>query len=201
MDEGFGAPRGPRIAPGTYQLKLVADGKMSSSQIKVVMDPRSPATPDDLTQQYDLGRKIYAETVRSRQALAEMNSVQKQLTDTEQKVENNPDLKTNLAKMQDAIKKTLFAPDAPWGDGMGLETANSGLTSALSVVESSSRTAPSQSLSVFEDADRAVKLRLDEWNEIKSNRLPQLNEQLKQAHLAPVAISEIEREVEYLMTR
>ncbi len=201
MDEGFGAPRGPRIPPGTYQLKLVADGKMSSAQIKVVMDPRSPATPDDLTQQYDLGRKIYAETLRSRQALAEMNSVQKQLTDAEQKVENNPDLKTNLAKMQDAIKKTLFAPGAPWGDGMGLETANSGLTSALSVVESSSRTAPSQSLSVFEDADRAVKLRLDEWNEIKTNRLPQLNEQLKQAHLTPVAISEIEREVQYLMTR
>ena len=201
MDEGYGAPRGPRIAPGTYQLKLVADGKMSSAQIKVVMDPRSPATPDDLTQQYDLGRKIYAETLRSRQALAEMNSVQKHLTDAEQKVENNPDLKTNLAKMQDAIKKTLFAPGAPWGDGMGLETANSGLTSALFVVESSSRTAPSQSLSVFEDADRALKLRLDEWNEIKTNRLPQLNEQLKQAHLTPVAISEIEREVEYLMTR
>jgi hypothetical protein len=130
-----------------------------------------------------------------------MNSVQKQLNDAGQKLENNSDLRANLTKMQDAIKNTLLAPGTPWGDTMGLQTANSGLTSALSVVESSSRTAPSQGQTVFEEADRALKLRLAEWNEIKANRLPQLNEQLKQAHAAPIAIGEIEREVEYLMTR
>jgi len=201
MSDDFGAPHGPRIVPGAYQLKLVAGGKTSSAEIKIIMDPRSIATPDDLARQYDLGREIYAETLRSRQAIAEMNSVQKQLNDAGQKLENNSDLRANLTKMQDAIKNTLLAPGTPWGDTMGLQTANSGLTSALSVVESSSRTAPSQGQTVFEEADRALKLRLAEWNEIKANRLPQLNEQLKQAHAAPIAIGEIEREVEYLMTR
>jgi photosystem II stability/assembly factor-like uncharacterized protein len=201
MSGEFGAPHGPRVVPGTYQTKLIVDGKASARTIKIVMDPRSVATANDLTRQYDVGRKIYAETLRSRQALAEMNSVQKQLSEAEQKVENNPDLKTNLAKMQDSIKKTLFAPGSSWGDAMGLQTANAGLTAALSVVESGTRPAPTQALTAFEEADRALKLRLAEWNEIKTNRLPQLNEQLKQAHAAPIAISEVEQEVEYLMTR
>lgn len=201
MSGEFGAPHGPRVVPGTYQTKLIVDGKTSARTIKIVMDPRSVATASDLTRQYDLGREIYAETVRSRQALAEMTSVQKQLEDAKRKIENNPELKTNLAKMQDALEKTLLAPGTPWSDAMGLQTANAGLTSALSVIESSSRTAPSQSITVFEEADRALKLRLAEWNEIKTNRLRQLNEQLQQAHLTSIAISEIEQDVEYLMTR
>jgi hypothetical protein len=50
-------------------------------------------------------------------------------------------------------------------------------------------------------ASTQAKQRIAEWAELKKTRIPQLNQQLKEANLGPIAISEIEREVEYLMTR
>lgn len=113
----------------------------------------------------------------------------------------NAEVKANFDEIQNAIKKILTGNGAAWGDAMGLEMANTGIMTALGVVESGNRAAPSQTMTVFEDADRAMKLRVDEWNQVKTNRLPQLNQQLNQAHQPTVAIGEIEREVEYLMTR
>ncbi len=205
-DEGFGVPHGPRVAPGTYQVKLSVDGKTSSHPLKVVMDPRSAASARELDDQVSLGRKIFAESIRSRQALAEVQSVQKQLIEIAARV---PDTKAQLhsavAQTQDAIKKLLNGLPAGssdgWGDKMGLQAANSGLGSALEAVESGDRTAPSQAVTMFEEADRAAKLRIDDWKKIKTTLLPPLNDQLKQANEATVSISEIELEVEYLMTR
>jgi hypothetical protein len=69
------------------------------------------------------------------------------------------------------------------------------------VVESGDRAAPSQAIAVYEQSDQAMKARLSQWAGLKAGSLKQLNDQLKQANLAPIAIAEIEREVEYSMSR
>ena len=205
-DEGFGVPHGPRVAPGNYEVRLSVDGKRTSHPLRVVMDPRSTANAKELDEQVSLGRKIFAESRLARQALAEVQSAQKQLGEIAAKVpETDTALHSAVTKSQDAIKKLLDGAPAGtgdgWGDIMGLQAANSGLGSALEVVESGDRTTPSQGVTMFEEADRAAKLRIDDWKKIKTTLLPQLNDQLKQANEAPVSISEIEIEVEYLMTR
>jgi hypothetical protein len=43
--------------------------------------------------------------------------------------------------------------------------------------------------------------RVAQWSGFKSAQLPQLNAELHKANLKPVQITEIEHEVEYLMTR
>jgi hypothetical protein len=84
---------------------------------------------------------------------------------------------------------------------MGLEEANSGLTAALHVAESADRETPSQALVVYAQARQASAARVREWAGLKHDGLEQLNRQLKAEGAAPIAISEIEREVYYLMTR
>ena len=69
------------------------------------------------------------------------------------------------------------------------------------MVESGDRAVPSQAIAVYEQSDSAMKARVAEWSQLKTGRLAQLNDQLKQAKLTPVAIAEIEREVEYFMSR
>src|SRR6267378_2981990 len=56
-------PRGPKAVPGDYQVRLTVDGKVQNQSLKVVMDPRSPATPEVLAQQLQLGRQMFGETV------------------------------------------------------------------------------------------------------------------------------------------
>ena len=51
----YRSPRGPRAVPGAYQVRLTIDGKTLTQPLKIVMDPRSPATARDLEQQLAAG--------------------------------------------------------------------------------------------------------------------------------------------------
>ena len=84
---------------------------------------------------------------------------------------------------------------------MGLDAANSGLASALRVVEGSDRTIPSQAIELYHQSDEAAKARIAEWTKLKSTELPRLNNALQKAGIAPIQISQIEREVEYLVSQ
>ncbi len=198
-EDDFFAPRGPRVVPGTYEVRLTVDGKSWTQPLTVAMDPRSVATPAELEKQFELGRQIFAGTIRSRKALAEMQSVQTQLSGL--KLDAAPaEIKAAVKQVQAEITKIIDGGAEP-GGSIGLKEANSGLSAALRVVESGDRAVPSQAIVVYEQSDQAMKARMAEWTQLKAGRLAQLNDQLKQAKLTPIAIAEIEREVEYLISR
>jgi len=199
-------PSGPKAVPGLYQVRLTVDGKMQNQSLKVIMDPRSPATPEVLAEQLKVGRQIFGETIEARRALAEIGSVQKQLADIQQKLgqqklgAQSSELKSALTEAESAIGKILtnkeHADEAP-----GLQEAYAALASALRVVESGDRAVPSQAIAVYRESSQQVKARIAEWARFKQTRVSQLNQQLREANLAPIVIAEIERLVELLTSR
>jgi hypothetical protein len=196
-DDEYRPPRAPRAVPGTYQVRLTVDGKTSAQPLKIVMDPRSPATPRELEQQLQLGRQIFAEAMSSRQILAEVKSVQKQLSDIEQKLGgSHVDLKSAVSQLESEIRKILADGEYPANNAVGLENASKGLASALAVVESGDRAAPSQAIALYHESSQALKVRVADWNHVKTNWLPQLNQHLRQNNIAPIAIIEMTQAAE-----
>jgi photosystem II stability/assembly factor-like uncharacterized protein len=195
-------PSGPKVVPGIYQLRLTVDGRTQSQPLEVVMDPRSPATAEILQQQLQLGQQMYAETLEARRTMAEIGSFQKQLTDMQGKLGGeNPTVKSALAEAQTAAGKILTDNEAAPGRGRGLQDAYMGLASALRVVEGGDRAVPSQAIALYKESSEGVKARIAEWATFKQTKLPQLNQKLREGSLSPIVISEIEREVEFLVTR
>jgi photosystem II stability/assembly factor-like uncharacterized protein len=192
-DDGEGTvPRGPKVAPGTYTVELIADGKRLPTQpLTVVMDPRAAATPAQLRQNFATTYSIFTASLEARRALAEMESVTTQLKKSAPAVAAQS--KTLLAAIESLTSGTAAAP--------GLEQANTELTSALNVAESSDRPIPSQALSLFAEASAASSARVKQWSTLKTGPLAAYNQQLKSANLAPIAISTIEHEVYLLMTQ
>jgi hypothetical protein len=78
----------------------------------------------------------------------------------------------------------------------GLRYTSMGLTSALGAVESADRTPPSQVRALYTQCLGPLKRELAKWKTLESDALPKLNQQLKDAGLAPVQIAELEREAE-----
>jgi len=190
-------PRGPRAIPGIYQARLTIDGKTLTQPLKILMDPRSPTTPRDLEQQLQLGREIFTDAITSRQTLSEIRSVQKQLSGLEQKLAGgHADLKAAASQLETEIRKILTGSEDSATNGAGLENASSGLTSALAVVESGDRAVPSQAVALYHESSQALKQRLADWNHVKTNWLPQLNQHLRQNNMVPIVISEIAEEVD-----
>jgi hypothetical protein len=195
-DDGEGGiPRGPKVAPGTYTLELKVDGKPVPSQsLTVTMDPRAKATPSELQQNFETAYGIFAASLATRRALAEIGSVKSQLAKS---IFDNPRLaqrqKTLLASIQDITTGS--------GGNLGLDQANSEITSALNVAESSDRAIPSQAMQVYFEAKTASTLRLQQWAALKQGAFAEFNQQLTREKLAPIAISAIEQEVYVLMTQ
>jgi photosystem II stability/assembly factor-like uncharacterized protein len=194
-------PSGPEVVPGIYQVRLTVDGQTQSHALKVIMDPRSPATLEVLQQQQQVGLQAFAETIEARRALAEIGSVQKQLADVEQKLgEQNSTLKSALAGSQAEIAKILSDKQASQQPG-GLQDGYSELTAALRVVEGGDRAVPSQAIALYKESSQRVKEGIAKWTIFKQSKLPQLNQKLREGKFDPIAISEIEQEVEFLMSR
>jgi photosystem II stability/assembly factor-like uncharacterized protein len=52
------SPDGPLVPPGTYTVRLSANGSSETSRAEVLRDPRIPATNADLRAQYELARRV-----------------------------------------------------------------------------------------------------------------------------------------------
>jgi photosystem II stability/assembly factor-like uncharacterized protein len=196
-DDGEGdVPRPPRVPPGDYTVELRVNGEtVSTVPLHVLKDPRSPASPAQLADQFATGVRIFRDSLECRRALAEIAAVKERLTKALAAPGGPTKRPAPAAKdLQEKLNALLEGPS-------GLETANTELTGALNVVEGSDRPAPAQALAVYDMARTAMQARLSQWAVLKAGPLARLDRQWQAEGIAPVAVSEIEREVDYLMTR
>ncbi len=195
-DDGEGSiPRGPKVAPGTYSLELSVDGKpLPTQELTVTMDPRIKATTAELQQNFETAYKIFSASLASRCALAEIGSVKNQIA-------KNSLSHPQIAQGGKALLASIDAITSGTGASLGLDQANSEITSALNVAESSDRAIPAQAMEVYGEASSASALRIQQWSALKQGALAQLNRQLTREKISPIAISAIEHEVYVLMTQ
>ncbi|HEY4933553.1 MAG TPA: hypothetical protein VII23_18465 [Terriglobales bacterium] len=198
-DEGYGAPRGPRVTPGRYQVMLTVDGATFGEPLQVIMDPRSKATAAELEAQQKLALEIFGEVRRGRQALAELRATSSSLGKLKEQLKGQSQLLVQLEKLETTmggIAKGSKADPA----AMGLEAAVNGLQSALRVVEGGDRTTPEQAIEVYRLSDEATKLRIADWKKLKAGDIAEFNRALAKAGLRPIEISTIEKSVEMPMS-
>jgi photosystem II stability/assembly factor-like uncharacterized protein len=201
-DSEYHTPSGPKAVPGVYTVRLTVNGQSQTQLLTIIMDPRSPATPQTLQQQLQLAQQMFASTLEARRALAEIGSIQKQLADLEQKFgEQNSTLKSALANAQLKIGNIVSNKQAREEQPGGLQDGYTGLASALRVVESGDRAVPSQAIALYKESIQPIDAGVAEWTKFKQSELPQLNHALREGSLAPIAISEIEQQVQFLMSR
>ena len=184
-DDDYSVPRGPRVPPGTFQVKLTVNGETRVQSLKVTMDPRSMATAEELNQQFQVGQGIYREVLRSRQASSEVKGVQTQISNLEPNLKTqSATLRLGVTQLKSAIARILNGE----GEKFGLDKAGKGIDAALKVVQSSDRAIPSQAIALYQESDQALKQSLEAWSQLKTTLLPQINEELKKANMMPIRL-------------
>ena len=204
-EDSAATPPGPRVPPGTYTLRLTVDGIQMDRPLRVAMDPRVDAAPDVLARQFTLADSMYTQTLSSRKAMAELESVESQLKKLDSSDVNNPPYLAQaihgaLAKLRE-VKGGDDGDEKKGETEPGLAEANSGLAVALHVVESGHRSAPSQALQIFNEMSVAARKDIDAWQRFKTVELGAVNAALVRANRKPLQIAAIEEQVHYAMTR
>jgi photosystem II stability/assembly factor-like uncharacterized protein len=246
-DDSAGMPPGPRVPPGIYTARLNVDGLTLTQSLKVIMDPRSPAPPAILADQYALAHSIFGDAVEARKAMAELQSVAHEL-DSVKTV--HPNLPAAALEKLDSAREQLEAiesgsqPDETANEKatrtlphsladhepdhqadkteadahgraavhdvpsdlsrippVGLEASTAGLGTALAVVESGDRQPPSQAITIYHQMATASTAAIKRWNHYKQVTLPELNQTLQKAGVAPLEIASVVEQVHYAMTR
>jgi len=179
-------PSGPKIVPGIYSVRLTVDGQPQTQLLKVVMDPRSSATPEILQQQLELGQQVFADTLEARHVLAEISSVQKQLAEAERKLgDQNPDLKSALANAQSEISKLVTHKEIIQEQPAELKRAITTWSLLWRVVEGGDRTVPSQAIALYQVSSHRIKESIVEWIKFKTNDIARAKSTIARSRSGP----------------
>lgn len=191
------SPHGAYVLPGTYQVKLTAEGKTLTEPVEVRLDPRVKTSVADLEKQLDLANQVNAELSEDHQAVNQIRDLRTQLSALRKRLaddtKNKPivDATENLDKEITAVEDVLTQPKIKSSEDslnypLGLDGKLAGLAD---VVESADATPTAQSYLVQQDLAPKLDAQLSKWKEIQSKDLRDLNEMMRKSHVQVLMVS------------
>ncbi len=179
-------PQGPLALPGTYTVRLTANGKNMTVPLTIKMDPRVPASSADLASLLQLETRLSEIVSKSSEADLEAHSAREQIA---------LQAKTAPADVKEALEaadKKLEAvvegkPATAGGEGEpGLDDVAGelqGLYEQVGGVDAAPTIAQEQASQHAADELKEV---LEKWSRIRSADIPELNRKLNAAHLPAI---------------
>jgi photosystem II stability/assembly factor-like uncharacterized protein len=92
-----GGVNGPRAVPGTYQVKLTADGRTHTQTFEIKKDPRLQTTQAEFDKQFALLTKIRDKLTETHNAVAQIRDVRRQIDDLVKRVGDQPGARAVVA--------------------------------------------------------------------------------------------------------
>jgi photosystem II stability/assembly factor-like uncharacterized protein len=187
---------GPRVIPGTYQVRLTVDGRSQTRSFRVVMNPRlqkSGVTLADLQERFDFATRIRDRVSQANEAVIRIRKMDAQIDDRVGK-SSAADLhaladsvKDRLGVVESAIYQVKNKADEdPLNFPIEL---NNKLAALMSLVDGSDGKPTAQSHEVFQVLSNALGTQLGKLDAIMQNDVGRLNERLRSSGLKPVETS------------
>ncbi len=178
-------PLGPAALPGTYTVKLAANGKTYSQPLIIKMDPRVKVSGGDLKTQFELETKIVADMERDFEALASLRALRTKLRQIQ--ATDGAGLQSRIAEL-DKKAADLEGTAGGYGasflstpEGRALARLNAALNNLLATVDSADAAPTTQAVAMFEEVHRVLGEQLERWVELQKRDIPALNQELKHA--------------------
>ena len=114
-------PRGVLAVPGRYAVKLTVGDRVLSAPLTVVKDPRSRATVDDMTAEFDLATRLMGMLGEVHAAVRQIQDVRRQLDGLRTRITNRSDAGRTLGQIDQAAERVLnelYEPDAKTGSDL-----------------------------------------------------------------------------------
>ena len=190
----------PWVLPGDYTVKLTANGKTLTAQLKVVMDPRVKTPLSDLEQQFTLARQMYDDVMKATAAMHEISVLREQL-----KARSGQPV---VGQAGPAIESKLDAIAGPEHGGRGFGRGPAGPATLGSVrmqlarlmhsIQSADEAPTAAQREAFGIAVMPVDGLIEQWRIVKESDVKALNVKLKKDHLALIDLDtrEMDRNLE-----
>jgi hypothetical protein len=191
-----GEMRGPRVAPGMYQVRLTVDGQTTSQSFEVKPDPRLSASAADYAKQLELGLKIRDKVTETHNAIIQIRDVRKQVDDLLKRVAGQPGfkvindaatpLKKNLTEVEESLYQTKNrSSQDPLNFPIRL---NNKLAALAGVVQSADAAPTDQSYAVYDDLVAQIDAQLARLSQIMKTDVPAFNQLVRDQNVPAVTV-------------
>jgi len=157
------SPSSPWVMPGTYTVKLTADGKSVTQPLVVKMDPRVKTSADGLQQQFTLSKQIYDDIVSATTALEQLRGIRTRVAGTP--------LAAKGGALEGAETED-FGPPPAAGRPDTFNSVLSSLRTTLSLLQQSDVTPSAQAVAVVAERQTAVDALMKRWKEFETESSP-----------------------------
>jgi photosystem II stability/assembly factor-like uncharacterized protein len=183
-----GNTNGPVALPGTYQVRLTAQGKNYTAPLEIVADPRLSVTQADLTKQFELLLKIRDSLSTTNDTILQIRSLREQIDTVNNHAGSDPQNKAiveagqALNKKMTDVEEVLVQTKAKSGqDVLNYPVRLNNHFAALGGVVGSASTAPTQqSYEVYDLLTKQLNEQMAKWQEIVSTDVPAYNNLVRQ---------------------
>jgi photosystem II stability/assembly factor-like uncharacterized protein len=191
-----GETRGPRIVPGSYQVKLTVDGQTMTANFEVKPDPRLATTAAEYAKQLELALKIRDKLSETHNAIIQIRDVRKQVEDLLARVRTQAngkaivDAGTSLNKSMTVIEEALYqTKNQSSQDPLNFPIRLNNKLAALGGVVSRSETPPTdQSFAVYNDVVAQIDAQLQKLTQIMKTEVPAFNQLVRDQNIPAVVI-------------
>ncbi len=189
-EDGGDLKTGPLAAPGTYTVKLTADGKTETAKLEVKPDPRLKGDHDaELDGDLEQSLQIRDCITRLTRAVEQLRAVKKQLTERDdllkgdEKAEALVKASKELLTKLDAMDEKLENPKAKVSYDILAQKGGARLYSQLALLFETAKDAdgpPTQGLrDQYAEQKKLLEQYEEEWKSLKEHDLEKLNDEAK----------------------
>jgi len=194
-----GLPLGALVTPGSYKVRLTANGRSIEQPLTVTMDPRVDVTNDALSRQLQLETDIIDLVAQSYDFYRKALLLRQTLAGDTKELQKRSDAAAGAMKaLQEFDQKAmrLQGSDAGFGGGGGgrggrqapaFAPLNRSLGSLASVVDGQDADPTPAMQSAYEGYCKELATAAHNWNELVKTDLPGLNSELAKRNVGPLS--------------
>lgn len=189
-----GQTNGPKVVPGTYQVKLTVDGQTQTQTFEVKPDPRLTTTAADYAKQLDLSLKIRDKLSETHNAIIQIRDVKKQIDDLVKRVgpqsRSIVDAGNGLTKKLTEVEEALYqTKNQSSQDPLNFPIRlNNKLAALLGVVARSETPPTDQSFAVYEELAAQINAQLQKLSQIMKTDVPAFNQLVKDQNIPAIVV-------------
>jgi hypothetical protein len=191
-----GNVRGPRVMPGTYQVRVTAAGATQTQSLTVKKDPRVTTTPAEYQRQLELSLQLRDKLSDTHQAILDIRDIRKQLDAVSERWKDSADGKKvveaakALNEKLTAIEQELYqtknrSNQDPLNYPIKL---NNKLAALLGVVQSADAAPTDQSRMLQEELSTAINAQIGKLATVKKDEVPAFNKLVRDANLPAIEV-------------
>lgn len=191
-----GETRGPKLTPGTYQVKLTVEGKSYTQNFEIKPDSRLSTAPADYAKQVELGLKIRDKLTETHNAIIQIRDVRKQVEDLLKRGAGQPSYKvlndagTALNKNLTAVEEALYqTKNQSNQDPLNFPIRLNNKLAALGGVVGSAESAPTaQSYAVYDEVVSQIDAQLQKLAQLMRTEVPAFNQLVRDQNIPAIVV-------------